>query len=382
MTGHTMMAQQEAERSTTPQGERTATAGAFDQARSDVFGERMLERMNAAAVLLMSSVGHPTGLFDTMDGMPAATPQQIAAAAGLGERYVREWLGAMLTGGVVEHDPEAGTYWLPVEHAAWLTRRAEPNNLAGVAQWLGVLGSVESDVVEAFKHGRGVPYERYPRFHEVMAEESQQTVVAALDDAILPMVPGLIERLEAGIDVLDIGCGAGRAVLHLARRFPRSRFIGYDLSGEAIDLARRDAEEAGLKNVGFMVRDLARMTDTDQFDLITSFDVIHDQAEPATVLENVRRALRPGGTFLMQDIACCSRHHDNLDHPIGPFVYTISCMHCMSVSLANGGPGLGAAWGKELALNMLADAGWEDVQVTQFDHDPMNYWYVGRKPRG
>jgi SAM-dependent methyltransferase len=336
----------------------------------------MFAGLNTAGLVLMTSVGHRTGLFDTMADMPPATSAEIADRAGLSERYVREWLGAMVTGGVVEHDPAAGTYVLPTEHAACLTRGASPNNIAASTQWISVLGAVEDQVVAAFTHGKGVPYSAYTRFHEVMAEESAQTVVAALFEHILPLVPGLTRRLTDGIDVLDVGCGAGRALIELAVAYPNSRFTGYDLSEDAVAAARADAARRQLKNVRFEARDVARPFGAATFDLVTAFDAIHDQARPAQVLANVRAGLRPGGVFLMQDILAHSHHHQNCDHPAGTFIYAISCMHCMSVSLANGGPGLGAAWGVEKATTMLRDAGFTDVRVSTLPHDPMNYYYV------
>ncbi len=184
------------------------TTRGIDQAKAEAFAERMLGTLNEAAVALMTSVGHRTGLFDAMAGLPPSTSEQVAYASGLNERYVREWLGAMVTGGIVEHEPEGGTYVLPAEHAAWLTRAATPDNIAVTAQWIPLLGSVEDGIVESFEKGGGVPYSAYPRFHEVMAEESAQTVVAALTSSILPLVPGLTERLEAGIDVLDLAAAA------------------------------------------------------------------------------------------------------------------------------------------------------------------------------
>jgi ubiquinone/menaquinone biosynthesis C-methylase UbiE len=282
----------------------------------------------------------------------------------------------MVTGGVVEFDETSRTYSLPSEHASVLTRAASPNNVAVTTQWVSVLGYVEDKVVDAFKHGKGVPYSAYNRFTEVMAEESSQTVVAALEDHILPLVPGLVDRLEGGIDVLDIACGAGRAMIELAKRFPNSRFCGYDISEEAITAARREVTRRGLRNVRFAIQDLAEMTDAVRFDLVTAFDAIHDQAKPAQVLENIHRALSPAGLLLMQDILCSTHLLKNLGHPFGPFLYTISCMHCMSVSLANGGPGLGAAWGKEKALEMLRDAGFTNATVQTLPHDPINYYYV------
>jgi SAM-dependent methyltransferase len=340
------------------------------------FAERMLRCYNDAALALMVSIGHRTRLFDVLADMDPATSQEIAEQAGLSERYVREWLGAMTTGGITQHNAASDRYWLPAERAAVLTRAASPNNLASVAQWFAVLGGVEDKVVDAFTHGLGVPYSAYGRFHEVMAEESGQTVVAALDDHIVPLVPGLEERLTRGIDVVDVGCGRGKALLHLAERFPRSRFTGIEFSQQATTSAVAEAADRGLHNVNFQWLDAAKWDAREAFDLVLAFDAIHDQPAPAQVLENIRRALRPGGVFLMQDIAAASCVHGNMNHPIGAFLYTISCMHCMSVSLAGGGPGLGAAWGKELALEMLADAGFEEVHVESLPHDIMNYYYI------
>jgi len=352
---------------------------AFDAAKAEAFGGRLAGMVNEAGLVLMTSIGHRTRLFDVISTLPPSTTNEIAEAAGLSERYVREWLGAMTAGGIVDFDPESKTYRLPAEHAAWLTRAASPQNAAAGAQFLAVLGAVEDEVVEAFRHGRGVPYSSYHRFHEVMAEESGQTVVAGLDAHILPLVPGLVQRLEEGLDALDIGCGAGRAAMHLAARFPESRFAGYDLSEEAIAMANAESKRRGLTNVRFEVRDLAELRDAEAFDLITAFDVIHDQAKPDRVLSNVRRALRPGGRYLMQDISCAGHHHHDRDHVFGPWLYTISCMHCMSVSLAGGGPGLGAAWGKTKALEMLGEAGFGNVRVETLAHDPMNFWFVMTK---
>jgi 2-polyprenyl-3-methyl-5-hydroxy-6-metoxy-1,4-benzoquinol methylase len=343
---------------------------------TEAFTQKLIDSINGSAVVLMTSIGHRVRLFDTMNELGAATSEKIANEAGLNERYVREWLGAMVTGGIVEHDPSACTYYLPPEHAAVLTRAASPNNIAVSTQWISLLGGVEDQVVEAFYHGKGVPYSAYRNFTRVMAEESSQTVVAGLEPHILPLVPGLTERLTRGIDVLDIACGAGLAMIALAEKYPRSRFWGYDFSEEAIASARAESARRGVRNVRFAVKDLATITDRASFDLVTAFDAIHDQARPDQVLKNILTALRPGGVYLMQDIKASSHVHKNHDLTFGPFTYTVSCMHCMSVSLANGGPGLGAAWGKEKALEMLKDAGFRNVRVHELPHDPLNYYYI------
>lgn len=343
---------------------------------TEALAEKLLQAMNHTGMLLMISVGHRTGLFDTLAGQPPLSSAAIAQAANLNERYVREWLGGLVTAGLIDYDPATQHYQLPAAHAAILTRAAAPNNMASLAQWVAVLGSVEDSVADAFRHGAGVPYCAYHRFHEVMAEESEQTTVAALDDHILPLLDGMQERLRAGIDMLDVGCGSGRALLALARAYPQSRFVGLDMADETLATARQIAHERGLTNVTFEVRDAAALGAHRAFDLVTAFDAIHDQAAPAAVLRNVAEALRPGGVFLMQDIAASSRLEANRYHPLGTFLYTISCFHCMSVALVNGGAGLGAVWGKELALTMLREAGFGRVRVERLPHDILNYYYI------
>jgi SAM-dependent methyltransferase len=360
----------------------TAHDGAFDAGRAARFADRMAEIVNGGALSLMISLGHRSGLFDVMARMEAgfATSQQIAHEAGLDERYVREWLGAMATGSIVEVDPVRRAYRLPGEHAASLTRRARPNNLAVTAQWIPLLARVEDQILDCFARGGGVPYSAYARFHEVMAEESDQTTVAALVDDILPLVPGADTALAAGIDVADIGCGSGRAVCALARAFPNSRFTGFDVSAEAIARARAEAADGRLANASFELCDAAELRFREAFDLVTAFDAIHDQTRPAEVLAAIARALRPGGTFLMQDVRGSSCVREDAAHPIAPFLYTVSCMHCMSVSLAGGGAGLGAMWGERVARRMLAEAGFSRVDVCVRPHDLINQYYLARVP--
>lgn len=351
----------------------------FDSRRAEAFAERMVDVLNAGGLALMTSIGHRTGLFDTLAGIDPASSAEIARATDLQERYVREWLGAMTVARVIEHDPEADTYHLPPEHAASLARGSE--NVSTFAQYMAVLGNVEDDVVRCFRHGGGVPYERYPRFHEVMAEDSAMTVVSSLEEHILPLVPGLVERLEAGLGVLDLGCGRGRALLHLAERFPHSRFVGIDLSEAAIEHAASEARRRKLENVRFEVRDLSDFDESaepDAYDLVTTFDAVHDQRSPRRLLAGIRRTLREDGVYLMQDIHASSHVHRNLDHPVGTLLYAISCMHCMTVSLAQGGEGWGTMWGREKAREVLNEAGFSRVEIHQLDHDFQNDYYVVR----
>ena len=350
-----------------------------ERADGSAFAKRMLRTMNEAAVALMVSVGHRTGLFDVMAAMPAATSGQIASRAGLDERYVREWLAVMATGRIVEHDGAAGTYRLPAEHAAWLTRAAGLNNLATGMQYIGLMAVVEDQIVDCFRRGGGVPYSAFPRFQAVMAEDSGAVHDATLIDVTLPLVPGLVDRLREGIDVADVGCGSGHAVNLMAGAFPRSRFTGYDFSDAGIATARSEADRQGLANARFEKRDAARLGETSRFDFITTFDAVHDQARPDLMLAGIAAALRPGGVYLCVDTSASSKLAENLDHPLGPFLYTVSCMHCMTVSLADGGMGLGTMWGEETARQMLREAGFTSIEAKRLDGDIVNAYIIASK---
>ena len=246
-------------------------------------------------------------------------------------------------------------------------------------EFVPLLAGVEQEVIQCFRRGGGVPYSAYPRFHQVMAEDSATVHDAVLVDGILPLVPGLTERLHAGIDVADIGCGQGHAMNLMAAAFPNSRFTGYDFADEAIGAARSEAARAGLTNATFELRDVTEIGVTAGYDLVTAFDAIHDQAHPARVLAAIASALRDDGVFLMADVKASSHPDENLDLPWGPLLYTLSTMHCMTVSLALNGAGLGTVWGEQVALAMLGEAGFARVEIRQLDADPFNNYYVASK---
>lgn len=354
----------------------------IEAVKSESFAENLLQMLNHGALTVMISIGHRTGLFDTMSKLPAATSEQISEVAGLNERYVREWLGAMTTGKIIYCDPESKTYSLPDEHAAFLTRQAGADNVGVFAQYIPLMGTVEDKIIDCFKNGGGVPYSEFGRFHEVMAEDSGQSVVSSLIELILPSVPGIVKKLEKGIDVLDLGCGRGKALNLMARVFPNSRFVGYDLSEEAIEFARNEKKALNLKNVRFEVMDLTYFNEfasDNTYDFITTFDAVHDQARPDNLLKGIYKALKDDGIYLMQDISASAEHHKNMDHPVGPLLYAVSTMHCMTVSLAQGGMGLGTMWGRETAVKMLNEAGFENIEIKNFDHDFQNDWYIIKK---
>ena len=349
-----------------------------DRARVKEFANRLLDIYTGGFLTYMIEIGNATGLFTAAADGPVSSTQ-LAERAGLSERHVREWLGAMVVAGIFEYQPESAVYSLPPEHATCLTGNS-PYNLAPRALGLSRLGKLVPKVIETFRHGGGVPYPDYmPDFTELMDALGRNRYDNLLVSVYLGLAPGLPERLGKGISVADIGCGSGHVANLMAQAFPRSSFVGYDRSDNGIAVAASEADKLRLANVRFELLDLVRLPEEPKFDLITAFDVIHDQAQPAEVLERVNRALAPGGTFFMFDIRASSRLEENIANPMAAYLYSISVLHCMQVSLAYDGAGLGTCWGEQLARRMLADAGFGSVQTFEPPLDPTNLLYLCAK---
>ena len=345
----------------------------IDAQRAEEFGGRMAGLINGAMFALSISVGHRLGIYDTMAELEPGTSEEIAERTGLQERYVREWLAAQLSGGVIAHDPEAGTWWLPREHSMVLTRSAGANNFGILAGAVARFGEVEDDVVRAFRDGGGVPWSRLERIQEWQPELSY-AVFADLGP-VLGLVPGLVDRARAGIDVVDVGCGTGHAALRIADAYPASRILGVDQAPKSIAAARAEAERLALGNATFEVRDAAALAPASA-DLVLAFDVVHDLARPYETLRAIGKALRPGGVLLMAELALSSRPEENTAHPFAAALYTVSLFHCLTASLSEGGEGLGVAWGDERIRAALADAGFAGIERGALDGDPLNAYYV------
>lgn len=351
----------------------------YDNSKAEEFASKMFQFLNSGMLSLMISIGYKTGLFDIIAELKPSTSQEISQAAKFNERYIREWLGAMVTGKIIEYDPLTEKYSLPKEHSAFLTRKSGIDNLAILAQYVSLMGNVEDKIVECFRNGGGLPYSEYPKFQQLQAEETARIFDSKLTNQILPLIPEIDNRLNDGIKVLDIGCGRGRAINLMGKAFSRSEFTGCDISHEGISSAKEEAKNMGLTNVQFEIKDALLVEELGKFDLITAFDTIHDQVQPTKVLKAINTSLNNDGFFLMQDIAASSKVEKNIDSLLAPTLYTISTMHCMSVSLAFDGEGLGTMWGKELAVNKLTEAGFKDIKVKNVEGDIMNYYYVSRK---
>jgi len=326
------------------------------------FGGKLLGIYTGAVLTKLIEIRYQLGLFEASRSGPA-TSAELSDRAGLNERYVREWLGAMATSGIYSYDPESKRYTLPEEHAALLTGGAA-QNLAPMSRMINHFGTHLPALAACFREGGGIPYSAYrPVFTQCMDDIWRRIYDQQLVNGFIAAVPGLSDALTQGIHVLDIGCGTGHAINVLAREFPSSRFCGYDIAEDAIEVARAEARAIGLSNASFEVLDVTTLPNEPRFDLITAFDAIHDQKSPDLVLRGINRALAAGGTFLMIEFKFSSRVEENSDNPFAPLYYSFSLMHCMPVSLAVGGRGLGAVWGEHTARQLLAEAGFKTVEV-------------------
>src|SRR5579859_2924633 len=246
------------------------------------FGSRLWEIYTGAALSFMIAIGYQTGLFEAA-ATGAGTSDELAERSHLEERYVREWLGAMASSGILDYDSATKKYTLPAEHARFLTGHTL-QNAAPQSQMFPLTATILPDLITCFRQGGGVPYSRYrPQFTQVMDDNWRRIYDDQLIRGFLPAAPGLPERLRDGIRGADIGCGTGHALNLMAREYPASTFVGYDLAEDAIAAASQEAAAMSLSNVRFEARDVVTLPqEMIRFDLILAFDAIHDQAHPET----------------------------------------------------------------------------------------------------
>lgn len=351
------------------------TTEAIDQTKVKEFAGRLLNVYTGSALTQLIELGTRTGLFES--AAEGGTSEDIAQRAGLNERYVREWLGSMTTSGIVTYDAPSKTYSLPAEHAL-LLRKDSPRTLAPMSTLLDTLVRHLPRLAECFRDGGGVPESAFwPDFSIALDDIYRPIYDAQLVDGMLGLDPRIIDSLDRGIRVADVGCGTGYVVNLLAKRFPRSEFIGFDSSAESVATAIEECRAFGSRNVHFEVLNVAELPVEPGFDLITAFDVIHDLADPHGTLRRIAAALRPSGVFFLYELKFSSHVEKNMGNPFAALYYGISVLHCMTVSLAEGGAGLGIVWGIEKAKEALTGAGFQDISV----HDaprPQNCVYVCR----
>ncbi len=351
------------------------------------FSDKLVQILNYGSLNLGLGIGYALGIFDVMDEKRSAlTLEALAGATGLNMRYLKEWLGIMVAGGIIdmtEYPDKDDTFFLPPSHGDFLCTRAGNNNLGVYTQEIPLLTACAMDAVkQGFKTGQGVPFSRYPDFQAFMSELADAKHRKVLIPEFIPYVDqGRLEkRLHQGIRVCDLGCGQGVAVCLMAQAYPKSEFIGMDNHEKALEQARKLSEASGLSNIKFINQDAAKICDVPEFgqyfDYVCAFDAIHDQSHPLDALKGVKYMLGDGGLFSMIDIKASTHIKDNANHPMGPFLYTVSLMHCMPIGLNDNGSGLGMMWGKEQAIDLLRQAGFSKVYAEEIPNDPFNMHFL------
>lgn len=339
--------------------------------------ERFVGMASGAATVFTLAVADRSGLLAVLaDGEPR-TVEHVAEAGGLQARYVEEILHQLAAAEVLDYDPAAATFTLPAERATVIADDTSPYSMSGWLDMLPTAALFLDDVATSVRDGGGVhPSVFSERMVKAVDRANAPGTRILLTRRWLPAMPDVVERLESGARVADVGCGAGTAVLTMAAAYPASQFLGIDLDERAIGEARVRAEHAGLENVRLEVRRAEELPVDPPFDLVTAFDVIHDLAQPREALERVREALAPDGTLLMMEPAVRPRLEDNIE-PRVALLYGVSLMYCMTQSLAQGGVGLGTAWGPAKAENLCRSAGFARFRRLEIDN-PFSAFYEVR----
>lgn len=349
----------------------------MDKERIKALSEKIFGDMAGAMTTGLGFVGVKTGLFRAMGGKGPMTLQEVVAVTGLQSRYVEEWLKGMVCAGYLDHESRADTYELPAEHAFLLASEGTDHFMGGLFCLVPVMLRVAPRVAEAFEKGGGVPFEDYgpdcvEAFDLVNRGQYEQRLVGHW----LSSLPEVVERLEAGGSALDVGCGAGRVVLTLARAYPQARVVGLDLDRESIRQANAAADEEGLgARVRFLAHTIAELDAAEKYDLVTVCDCVHDFAAPVETLAEIRARLRPEGVLLAIEPKAADSLEGNRT-PMGTMYYGFSVFHCMTQSLAQGGPGFGTCMGPARTESLMREAGFGRFEVLNIKSQSFAFYAV------
>jgi len=350
------------------------TQTTIDQAKSEAFLGKVLSDTSGLTTTIMAAIGDRLGLFKQLARGPA-TSAELASRAGINERYAREWLGAMASAGYLVYEPESRRFTLPAEHFPVLAQENGPFFFGGIHQMLtGMVGPLDQ-LIQAFQHGGGVPQSAYD---SNMWDGLERFTAGWFENLLIPVwlpaMPEVQAKLEGGALVADVGCGRGRALIKLAQVYPNARYIGYDVFGPAIEQATRNAQAAGVEDcVRFQLLDVSEGL-PEQYDMITTFDVVHDAVNPRGLLRTIRKALRPDGRYVCLEINSSDKLEENAG-PLGAFFYSVSVLYCMTTSLHGHGEGLGTVGLPEAKLHELcSEAGFSSVRRVPLEN-PFNTLY-------
>ena len=356
-----------------------APAAALDLPAAQRFAFRVLGDVTAGQMNTLSWIADRLGLFRTLADAGPVTVEEFAERAGIQERYAREWLSAMACHGYVKYDDAAKQFHLPSEHAFCLADADSPLYLGSLFAMTQPFWANVELLAEAFKHGGGVPQERFgegfwcgferftrPAFRNNLAQDW------------VPAMPEVDARLRAGGTVADVGCGNGQALVFLAQAYPQAVCVGFDNYAPAIEAANAHARAAGLgpERLRYEVCDVVNGV-PGAFDLVTCFDVVHDLPRPRPALRTIRQALKPGGTYFVVEFNLSGDLQENIDHPLGlgAFGYSASTNYCLTQALAVGGEGTGTCMGEKKARELAREAGFTHFRRLEFPKNPFNAFY-------
>src|SRR5579875_1058792 len=319
--------------------------------------EQVMGDVSGMALGALCFIGDRLGLFKVLADDGELTVEQLAARCEINPRYAREWLGAMVAAGYAQYRPADHTYWLTPEYATVLADENSPLFVGAYFALVQGAASVAPRVAEAFKNGGGVAQTEYPPwFYEAVERNSRVRYRHKLLSKWLAAVPGAMAALQAGGLAADVGCGGGHAAIMIARGFPKARVIGYDVHAPSLERARQNAAAAGVNDRASFELDDGSHLPAATFDLITTFDVVHDSVDPLGLMRAIRQALKPAGSYLMQEIKLSGEPQDNIGR-LGKIGYSMSTLYCMTTSLAHDGAGIGVAMGEVKARELATAAG-------------------------
>jgi SAM-dependent methyltransferase len=351
---------------------------ALDQTKVDQFVGKLLNDTSATLTTLLAALGDRLGLFKDLAANGPATSDALASRTGINERYAREWLGGMATAGYVDYDPATRRFRLPPEHAPALAQEGGPFFFGGVHEMIPSLVGIFDQVTESFRNGGGVPQSAYDNhLWDGMERFSNGWFENLLVPQWIPAMPDVQTKLQKGAVVADVGCGRGRALIKLAQTFPNSRYVGYDVFAPSVEKAQANAKAAGVGDrVTFQQLDASEGI-AKQYDVITTFDVVHDAVDPLRLLRAIRQSLRPDGVYVCLDVNCSERLEENAG-PLGAMFHGFSVFYCMTTSLAKGGAGLGTVGFHEPKVrDLCAEAGFSTVRRLPLEN-PFNNVYEVR----
>ncbi len=348
---------------------------AWDQAKMKAFGRKILSDVSMMMLGHLAYIGDRLGLFKILAQRGPLTCEKLAEASSCHPRYLREWLSAMAAAGWIEYRAETEEFVLPPEHAPFLAQEDHPVFIGGLLQAVVPYAEVTPKILECFRRGGGVPFADYPPdIPQIIDRLSAPLFRNFLTRVWIPeLLPRVHQKLQAGGKVADVGCGSGRALVEMARAYPQSRFSGYETQLPSVERARALVRQEGLEGRVQIFSAPSSALPSAHYDFITTFDVVHDLVDPQGVLQDIRRALRPDGTYLMMELRASSRLEEML-HPKGTLLYSLSTLYCMTVSLASGGAGIGTCMGEEIPREMCARAGFSHFRRLGFEH-PMYVLY-------